>query len=137
MAIVTAELIKQLREQTGAGIVDCKKALEANNANIAKSIDWLREKGITKAAKKADRIAAEGLTAVAVDANLGVIVEINSETDFVAKNEKFVALVNQVAKALLNAKVTSFEAGLKAKMGNSTINDSIIGAASTIGEKFH
>ena len=135
MAIVTPDLIKQLREQTGAGIVDCKKALEANDANIDKSIDWLREKGITKAAKKADRIAAEGLTAVAADGNLAVVVEINSETDFVAKNEKFVDLVNQVAKALISSKASSFEAGLKAKMGSATVSDAIVGAASTIGEK--
>jgi elongation factor Ts len=135
MAVVTPDLIKQLREKTGAGIVDCKKALEANEANIEKAIDWLREKGITKAAKKADRIAAEGLTAVAVNGDHGIVVEINSETDFVAKNEKFVELVNQVASSLLAANPKTFEEGLKAKMGNSTINDAIVSATSTIGEK--
>lgn len=135
MAVVTSELIKQLREQTGAGIVDCKKALEANDANIEKAIDWLREKGITKAAKKADRIAAEGLTAVAVNGDVGVVVEINSETDFVAKNDKFVELVNNVAKALVVSNAKTFEDGLKAKMGSSTISDSIVAAAATIGEK--
>lgn len=135
MAVVTAELIKQLREKTGAGIVDCKKALEANDANIDKAIDWLREKGITKAAKKADRIAAEGLTAVAVSGDYGLVLEINTETDFVAKNEKFIAMVNEVANALLAAKPTSFEAGLKAKLGNATVNDAIVNATSTIGEK--
>lgn len=135
MAVVTAELIKQLREKTGAGIVDCKKALEANDANIDKAIDWLREKGITKAAKKADRIAAEGLTAVAVSGDYGLVLEINSETDFVAKNDKFIAMVNEVANALLAAKPTSFEAGLKAKLGNATVNDAIVNATSTIGEK--
>lgn len=135
MAVVTPELIKQLREKTGAGILDCKKALEANDASIEKAIDWLREKGITKAAKKADRIAAEGLTAVAIDGNLGVVVEINSETDFVAKNEQFISLVNNVAKALLVAKPNSFEAGLNAKMGATTVNDAIVSATSTIGEK--
>lgn len=135
MAVVTPELIKQLREKTGAGIVDCKKALEANDANVEKAIDWLREKGITKAAKKADRIAAEGLTAVAINGDHALIVEINSETDFVAQNEKFISLVNQIAQALLAAKPTSFEAGLSAKLGASSVNDAIIGATSTIGEK--
>jgi elongation factor Ts len=135
MAVVTPDLIKQLREKTGAGIVDCKKALEANEASIEKAIDWLREKGITKAAKKADRIAAEGLSAVSVAGDFGIVVEINSETDFVAKNENFINLVNNVAQALLAAKPNSFDAALQAKLGSGTVNDAIVGATSTIGEK--
>jgi elongation factor Ts len=135
MAVVTPDLIKQLREKTGAGIVDCKKALEANEASIEKAIDWLREKGITKAAKKADRIAAEGLSAVSVSGDFGIVVEINSETDFVAKNENFINLVNSVAQALLAAKPSTFDLALKAKLGNGTVSDAIVGATSKIGEK--
>ena len=87
--MVTASLVKELREKTGAGMLDCKKALEANNGDINASIDWLREKGISKAAKKADRIAAEGVAAILIDGNEAAIVEVNSETDFVAKNDEF------------------------------------------------
>ena len=85
--MISASLVKELREKTGAGMLDCKKALEACNGEIDAGIDWLREKGISKAAKKADRIAAEGISAILVDGNDAVIAEVNSETDFVAKNE--------------------------------------------------
>ena len=85
--MISASLVKELREKTGAGMLDCKKALEANNGNIDASIDWLREKGISKAAKKADRIAAEGVSAILIEGNKAAIIEVNSETDFVAKNE--------------------------------------------------
>ena len=91
---ITASLVKELREKTGAGMMDCKKALEACDGDIEKSFDWLREKGIAKAAKKADRIAAEGLTAFVLDGDTAAIVEVNSETDFVAKNAEFQGLVN-------------------------------------------
>ena len=90
--MITAALVKELREKTGAGMMDCKKALTECDGDIAKSIDWLREKGIAKAAKKNDRIAAEGLTRVGVEGNTGVIFEVNSETDFVAKNEQFLRM---------------------------------------------
>ena len=83
--MVTASLVKELREKTGAGMLDCKKALEATNADIEAAIDWLREKGISKAAKKADRIAAEGIAAVLIDGNTAAIVEVNSETDLLLK----------------------------------------------------
>ena len=86
--MITASMVKELRERTGAGMMDCKKALTACDGDMEKSIDWLREKGIAKAAKKNDRIAAEGLTRAAVNGNTGVVFEVNSETDFVAKNEK-------------------------------------------------
>ena len=94
--MISASLVKELREKTGAGMLDCKKALEATNADINAAADWLREKGISKAAKKADRIAAEGLAAIKVEGNVAAIVEVNSETDFVAKNDEFVSLVNTI-----------------------------------------
>ena len=94
--MITAALVKELREKTGAGMMDCKKALTECDGDIAKSIDWLREKGIAKAAKKNDRIAAEGLTRVGVEGNTGVIFEVNSETDFVAKNEQFLELLEKM-----------------------------------------
>ena len=97
---ISAKLVKELREKTGAGMMDCKKALEACDGDIEASFDWLREKGIAKSAKKADRIAAEGLSAFAINGNVAAMVEVNSETDFVAKNAEFVALVNTVCEAV-------------------------------------
>ena len=96
--MITASQVKDLREKTGAGMLDCKKALEANNGDINASIDWLREKGISKAAKKADRIAAEGIAAILTRDNKAVIIEVNSETDFVAKNDEFKTFVADVAR---------------------------------------
>ena len=96
--MISASLVKELREKTGAGMMDCKKALEATEGDIAAAIDWLREKGIAKAAKKSDRIAAEGLTRLLVEGNRAVVVEVNSETDFVAKNEQFLSLLDTVAQ---------------------------------------
>ena len=127
--------IKELRARTGAGMVDCKKALEACDDNIEAACDWLREKGISKAAKKADRIAAEGLTAIASEGNVASIVEVNAETDFVAKNASFQELVKNIAKALLAVKPTTMEEALAAPMGNGTVNDAVINATATIGEK--
>ena len=112
-----------------------KKALEANNGDINASIDWLREKGISKAAKKADRIAAEGLTTVVTEGNYALICEINSETDFVAKNEKFITFVNDVATAALKAKATTLEEALNAPLNGGTVNDAIVSNTATIGEK--
>ena len=97
---ISAKLVKELREKTGLGMMDCKKALEACDGDIEASFDWLREKGIAKSAKKADRIAAEGLSAFAINGNVAAMVEVNSETDFVAKNAEFVALVNNVCEAV-------------------------------------
>src|SRR5574344_2685439 len=99
--MINASLIKDLREMSGAGMLDCKKALEANNGNIEESMNWLREKGISKAAKKSERIAAEGIAAILTEENKGVILEVNSETDFVAKNEEFISMVNTILKALI------------------------------------
>ena len=134
MAVSIAN-VKELRERTGAGMVDCKKALEACDNNVDAACDWLREKGISKAAKKADRIAAEGLTAIASNGNVAAVVEVNAETDFVAKNAQFVALVNNIAKAICEAQPKTMEEALEVKMGNETINAAVINATATIGEK--
>ena len=133
--MITTELIKNLRERTGAGMLDCKKALVECNGDIDKATDWLREKGIAKAAKKADRIAAEGLTTIAVDGNYALICEVNSETDFVAKNEKFINFVNDVATAALKAKASTLEEALNAPLNGATVNDAIVANTATIGEK--
>jgi len=133
--MITTELIKNLRERTGAGMMDCKKALVECNGDIDKATDWLREKGIAKAAKKADRIAAEGLTTIATEGNYALICEVNSETDFVAKNEKFINFVNDIATAALKAKATTLEEALNAPLNNGTVNDAIVSNTATIGEK--
>src|SRR5436309_152841 len=110
MAEITAALVKELREKTGAGMMDCKNALSATGGDIEAAIDWLRKKGLAKAAKKSGRVAAEGLVGVAVQANLGVVVEVNSETDFVARNDDFQALERGgLAAALDNAPDVSVE----------------------------
>lgn len=103
MAEITAAMVKELRESTGAGMLDCKKALVEANANMEQAVDWLRKKGLASAAKKSSRIAAEGLVAVAIEANRGAVVEVNSETDFVAKNDIFQAYVEDAAKVALMA----------------------------------
>lgn len=133
--MITTELIKQLRESSGAGMLDCKKALEASDGDIDKAIDWLREKGISKAAKKAERIAAEGLCNVAVDGNYAIIIELNSETDFVAKTDNFITLLNEVAEYSLKAHAKTVEEALNAKTKEGTLNDLIVAATSKIGEK--
>ena len=133
--MTTMELIKALRDRTGAGLTDCKKALTENGDDLEKATDWLREKGIAKAAKKADRIAAEGLTTIVSEGNYALICEVNSETDFVAKNEKFINFVNTIAKAMLDAKSTSVEEGLTAACEGATVNDCITNNIATIGEK--
>ena len=133
---ITAQLVKELRQKTGAGMMDCKKALTETDGDIDKAIDLLREKGIAKAAKKADRIAAEGLTLIKTDGNTGVILEVNSETDFVAKNEGFQNLLNELADHLLAAKPTTIEEAHASKMENgSTVEEHITSAIAKIGEK--
>ncbi|MGG1574407.1 translation elongation factor Ts [Fictibacillus sp. NRS-1165] len=134
---VTAQMVKELREKTGAGMMDCKKALTETNGDMEKAIDFLREKGIAKAAKKADRIAAEGLTSVVVDGNKAVILEVNSETDFVAKNENFTALINVLAKHLLEANVSTVEEALSSEIKSEgiSVNDYLNNAIAKIGEK--
>lgn len=136
MAQITASLVKELRERTGAGMMDCKKALTQTDGNIEAAIDYLRENGIAKAAKKADRIAAEGLSYIEVKGNKAVILEINSETDFVAKNDDFKAFVADAAEMALNTTATTIEALLEenhaeGKALKDVLNDRI----ATIGEK--
>ncbi|WP_035020685.1 translation elongation factor Ts [Anoxybacillus flavithermus] len=133
---ITAQMVKELREKTGAGMMDCKKALTETNGDMEKAIDWLREKGMAKAAKKADRIAAEGTTLIEVDGNVAVILEVNSETDFVAKNEGFKTLVKELADHLLKHKPATVEEALQQKMDNgATVEEHINAAIAKIGEK--
>ena len=133
--MITASLVKELREKTGAGMLDCKKALEETNGNIDAAIDWLREKGISKAAKKADRIAAEGVAAILTKGNKAVILEVNSETDFVAKNEKFTDMVNTLLETIIDSDAKTVEEALELKTSEGTINDLITAKTATIGEK--
>ncbi|EXU60591.1 translation elongation factor Ts [Mycoplasma mycoides] len=133
---VDAKLIKELREITQAGMMDCKKALEASDNNIDNAIVWLRENGLAKAAKKTDRVAAEGIVLAKENDQKIVILEVNSETDFVAKNDKFLSLVDEIANALLNSNASSLEEGLQVKTNSGlTIEQSLISATATIGEK--
>ncbi|MGL4522679.1 MAG: translation elongation factor Ts [Bacilli bacterium] len=133
---VTAQMVKELREQTGAGMMDCKKALVETNGDLEAAVDYLREKGIAKAAKKADRIAAEGLTAVKIDGDNAVILEVNSETDFVAKNENFKELISTLADALLANKPATVEAALATTMSTGETMEHFINTAiAKIGEK--
>ncbi|MFK3959300.1 translation elongation factor Ts [Guptibacillus hwajinpoensis] len=133
---VTAQMVKELRAQTGAGMMDCKKALTENDGDMDKAIDWLREKGISKAAKKADRVAAEGLATIAVEGNKAVIAEINSETDFVSKNESFISLINDISHHLLKTNPESVDAALESKMENGqTVTEFINDKIAKIGEK--
>ncbi|MBS3991726.1 MAG: elongation factor Ts [Erysipelothrix sp.] len=133
--MITASLVKELRERTGAGMMDCKKALEATEGNVSDAIDWLREKGISKAAKKADRIAAEGLTNILVDNNSAVLVELNSETDFVASNSQFLALLSVVTKSLLASDANTVEEALKIDVDGVLLEEVLLNATATIGEK--
>ncbi|WJC65543.1 translation elongation factor Ts [Staphylococcus aureus] len=136
MATISAKLVKELREKTGAGMMDCKKALTETDGDIDKAIDYLREKGIAKAAKKADRIAAEGLVHVETKGNDAVIVEINSETDFVARNEAFQELVKEIANQVLDTKAETVEALMETTLPNGkSVDERIKEAISTIGEK--
>ncbi len=133
--MITASLVKELREKTGAGMLDCKKALEACNGDIDASIDWLREKGISKAAKKADRIAAEGVASIMIKGNKAVILEVNSETDFVAKNEKFNNMVQTILKTVIDSDAKTLDEILELKTDEGTIQDLIVAKTATIGEK--
>ena len=132
----TTQLLKELREMTGAGVLDCKKALDATNNNIDEAVKWLREKGMAKAVKKASRVSAEGLFEVLVEGNKALVYEINCETDFVAKNEKFKNFQAEVGKVLLATGVTNTEDALNAKNENGeTVADMVLGFTAVIGEK--
>ena len=134
--MISASLVKELREKSGAGMLDCKKALEANNGDIDASIDWLREKGISKAAKKADRIAAEGVAEILIKGNTAAIVEVNSETDFVAKNDEFKSLVSTILNAIIdNDTDDSTDSVLKLSTSEGTIEELIVAKTAKIGEK--
>lgn len=133
--MITANMVKELRETTGAGMLDCKKALTETNGNMEEAITWLREKGISKAAKKQTRIAAEGLAKAVFNGNKAVIVEVNSETDFVAKNPEFTGLVEAIANAILNSGVKSMEEAMKLEVNGNTIENLIVDKTATIGEK--
>lgn len=136
MAEITAALVKELREKSGAGVMDAKKALVETDGDIDKAIELLREKGMAKAAKKADRVAAEGLTGVYVNGNVAAVVEVNAETDFVAKNAQFVDLVNETAKAIAEQKPANDEEAQKVTLSNGeTLEAAYINATATIGEK--
>ncbi|WP_194095323.1 translation elongation factor Ts [Marivivens aquimaris] len=129
---ITAAMVKELRESTGAGMMDAKKALVENDGNMDAAVDWLRTKGLAKAAKKSGRTAAEGLVAVAVSGNKGVAVEVNSETDFVAKNAEFQGMVAKIAAAALN--VADVDALNAADIGGKSVADTITDKIATIGE---
>lgn len=132
---ITAAQVKELRELTGAGMMDCKKALTECEGDTKKAIDWLREKGIAKAAKKEGRIAAEGLAKILIEGNKAVVLEVNSETDFVAKNDRFLALLDEAAKTIFNSDAKTVEEALALPTAEGTLNDSFIGAVAIIGEK--
>ena len=132
---ITAAQVKELRELTGAGMMDCKKALTECDGDTKKAIDWLREKGIAKAAKKEGRIAAEGLAKILIEGNKAVVLEVNSETDFVAKNDRFLALLDEAAKTIFNSNVKTVEEALALPTAEGTLNDSFIAAVAIIGEK--
>lgn len=134
---ISAKLVKELRDKTGAGMMDCKKALVETDGDIDKAIDYLRENGIAKAAKKADRIAAEGAVYIAAEGNEAVIVEINAETDFVARNESFQELVKKIAAHILATKPADVEALYNSEIDGETVTSIMNNAVSTIGENLN
>ncbi|MDD2181008.1 MAG: translation elongation factor Ts [Bacilli bacterium] len=133
--MINASLVKELRELTGAGMLDCKKALEETNGNIEEASNWLREKGISSAAKKASRIAAEGLSKITIAGNKAVIIEVNSETDFVAKNEEFQELVNTLSKTIVESNVKTIEEVLELPISEGTIEELLVAKTAKIGER--
>jgi elongation factor Ts len=132
MAEITAALVKDLREKTGVGMMDCKKALAENNGDLEASVDWLRAKGLSKAAKKADRAAAEGIVAMALDGTQGAVIELNSETDFVARNADFQKAADAFAKLALKA--NDHQALLDSQHGGEKVSDAVTQLIATIGE---
>ena len=137
MAEISASLVKELREKTGAGMMDCKKALAENNGDVEASIDWLRKKGLAAAAKKAGRVAAEGLVGAVADGTAGALVEVNSETDFVARNEQFQGFVSAVTRlALANGDVETLKSA-KYPDGGVTVTEKLTNLVATIGENMN
>lgn len=133
---ITASLVRDLREKSGAGMMDCKKALTECNGDIDAAMDYLREKGIAKAEKKGSRIAAEGLANIYVDGDKAVILEVNSETDFVSKNEEFTSMIDTIGNAILKSNANSLEEALEVSTDeDGTVSDLIIAKTAKIGEK--
>jgi len=137
MADINAALIKELREKSGAGMMDCKKALVETNGNMDEAVDWLRKKGLAAAAKKSSRVAAEGLVAVATSGNKGAVIELNAETDFVARNDKFQDLAKNIADVALKAETNDIEALKQADFGGKTVEDAVTSAIAVIGENMN
>ena len=133
--MISASLVKELREQTGAGMMDCKKALAECDGNLEAAVDWLREKGIAKAGKKEARIAAEGLANIFVEGNKAVMIEINAETDFVSKNDEFKELINIIGTTILNSDAKTLEEANALPYEDGTIKDLMIAKIAKIGEK--
>ena len=133
MAEITAAMVKELREKTGAGMMDCKAALNEANGDMEAAIDWLRKKGLAKAAKKSGRVAAEGLIGVKISGTKGVAVEVNAETDFVARNDHFQGLVKLIADVALSSG-TDIDKIKAAKAGSMTVDEAIASSIATIGE---
>jgi len=133
--MITAKQVSELREITGSGMMDCKKALTECNGDIEAAVDWLREKGFAKATKKADRIAAEGLANIYVSGNKAVILEVNSETDFVSKNEEFKGLLDTIGNTTLESDAASLEDVMALPCEEGTINDLVVAKTAKIGEK--
>lgn len=137
MTAITAQMVKDLREATGAGMMDCKAALDENKGDMEASIDWLRKKGIAKAAKKASRVASEGLTIAVAQGNKGAVVEVNSETDFVAKNPDFRAFVENLAQLVLSSGITDVETLGQQKMGDLPVAETLTNLIAKIGENMN
>ena len=135
MANVTAQMVKELREKTSAGMLDCKKALVATDGDMEAAVTWLREKGIAKAEKKAGVVAAEGLCSYAISGNKAVLFELNSQTDFVAQNAKFIALVEKVGQIILASNATDTESALNIEAEGKTLSTIILESSGVIGEK--
>ncbi len=133
--MISASLVKELREKSGAGMMDCKKALAETNGDMEKAIDYLKEKGIAKATKKESRIAAEGLANIYTNGNKAVIIEINSETDFVSKNKEFINLLDKIGNAILNSDAKTYEEALEVCTEDGKVSDLIVAATAKIGEK--
>ncbi len=133
--MVTAQMVKELREKTGAGMLDCKKALVETNGDMAAAEDYLREKGILKASKKESRIAAEGLAGIYANEKKAVILEVNSETDFVSKNEEFQELVKEIGTTILNSEATTMDEALALPYNGETLKDLLVAKIAKIGEK--
>ena len=133
--MISASLVKELREQTGAGMMDCKKALAECDGNLEAAVDWLREKGIAKAGKKEARIAAEGLADKFIKGNKAVMIEVNAETDFVSKNEEFTEMIKNIGETILNSDATTLEEANALAFEDGTIKDYVVAKTAKIGEK--